>query len=171
MANAVKTKKRKQYFIRRELILDSKRWGKPKGICDFNRERINAHHCPCSLRFLTPAPLTRSLPLARPSRACGFAHIPFAASQAAQVSFSEERDKAIAAFAILGTTPRMFPVATAQRNVAWKLTQESAFFSEGLKDSSGFWSVFGVRKVSGHLLRWSQNSSMSWVKWTRSSKS
>ena len=29
--------------------------------------------------------LTRSLPLARPSRACGFARIPFAASQAAQV--------------------------------------------------------------------------------------
>src|SRR5579871_4413982 len=29
--------------------------------------------------------MTRSLPLARPSRACGFAPIPFAASQAAQV--------------------------------------------------------------------------------------
>jgi len=47
---------------------------------------------PCTLRLLTPALLTRSLPLARPSRACGFAHIPFAASQAAQVSFGEERE-------------------------------------------------------------------------------
>ena len=37
------------------------------------------------LGLLIPALLTRSLPLARPSRACGFAHIPFAASQAAQV--------------------------------------------------------------------------------------
>jgi riboflavin kinase/FMN adenylyltransferase len=32
-----------------------------------------------------PCPMTRSLPLARPSRASGFAQIPFAASQAAQV--------------------------------------------------------------------------------------
>ncbi len=32
--------------------------------------------------------LTRSFPLARPSRACGFARIPFAASQAAQVTLS-----------------------------------------------------------------------------------
>src|SRR5579871_5997556 len=57
---------------------------------------------PCTLRLLTPTLLTRSRPLARPSRACGFAHIPFAASQAAQVSFGEEREKAVAAFMVKG---------------------------------------------------------------------
>jgi hypothetical protein len=56
---------------------------------------------PCALRLLTPALLTRSLPLTRPSRACGFAHIPFAASRAAQVSFGEEREKAGATFVVL----------------------------------------------------------------------
>src|SRR5579871_1665393 len=43
---------------------------------------------PCTLRLLTPTLLTRSRPLVRPSRACGFAHIPFAAPQAAQVDSS-----------------------------------------------------------------------------------
>ena len=62
---------------------------------------------PCTLRLLTPALLTRSLPLARPSRACGFAHIPFAASQTAQVSFGEERENAGATFAVQGHNARM----------------------------------------------------------------
>ena len=35
-----------------------------------------------------PGPMTRSLPLSRPSRACA-SHIPFAASQAAQVPTGE----------------------------------------------------------------------------------
>ena len=46
--------------------------------------------------ILTPALLTRSLPLVRSSRACGFAHIPFAASQAAQVSTSQRRGRGTA---------------------------------------------------------------------------
>jgi hypothetical protein len=40
--------------------------------------------------------LTHSLPLFRPSRACGFAHIPFAASQAAQVANNENHTVKIA---------------------------------------------------------------------------
>ena len=83
-----------------------------------------------------PGPMTRSLPLARPSRAFAFAQWssrscqvfpiieivafatskPFAASQAAQVSFGEEREKAGATFRFkvgvqfkkeLGTTERI----------------------------------------------------------------
>ncbi len=64
------------------------------------RPRNHARISPCTLRLLTPALLTHSLPLVRPSRACGFAHIPFAASQAAQVSFSEEREEAAATFMV-----------------------------------------------------------------------
>jgi hypothetical protein len=45
---------------------------------------------------LSPGPVTRSLPLARPSRASAFGRIPFAASRAAEVlRFAAEREMAV----------------------------------------------------------------------------
>ncbi len=56
--------------------------------------------------------LTRLLPLARPSRACGFAHIPFAASQAAQVRNLTKEFTGSRSCQVLGSFP---PVQSALR--------------------------------------------------------